>query len=118
MQITIHGAGGGEVTGSAYLVRTTGGNVLIDCGLFQGAKKIENLNRRPTRDIVKKLDAVVLTHAGQSDLLHWFNTLAPSRPRVVLTHGEDRARKPLGRLIQEHHGIKVEYPALEDTITA
>src|SRR5262249_37413035 len=63
MQITIHGAGGGEVTGSAYLVRTTGGNVLIDCGLFQGAKKIENLNRRPTRDIVKKLDAVVLTHA-------------------------------------------------------
>ena len=57
-------------------------------------------------------------HAGQSDLMHWFDTLAPSRPRVVLTHGEDRARKPLGRLIQERYGMKVEHPALGDTITA
>jgi metallo-beta-lactamase family protein len=63
MQITVHGAGGGEVTGSAYLVHTAGANVLVDCGLFQGAKKTENFNRRPTRDLMKRLDAVVLTHA-------------------------------------------------------
>jgi metallo-beta-lactamase family protein len=63
MQITIHGAGGGEVTGSAYLVQTAGGNVLVDFGLFQGAKKVENYNRLPRQDMVKKLDAVVLTHA-------------------------------------------------------
>ena len=31
-------------------------------------------------------------HAGQSDLLHWFGSLAPSRPHVFLTHGEDRGR--------------------------
>jgi metallo-beta-lactamase family protein len=63
MQITIHGAGGGEVTGSTYLVQTAVANVLVDFGLFQGAKSVENKNRLPRRDTVKKLDAVVLTHA-------------------------------------------------------
>src|SRR5262245_33148075 len=28
-------------------------------------------------------------HAGQTDLLEWFSAIAASRPRVVLTHGED-----------------------------
>lgn len=63
MQITIHGAGGGEVTGSAYLVRTDRASVLVDFGLFQGAHKIENYNRLPRREMAGKLDAVVLTHA-------------------------------------------------------
>jgi metallo-beta-lactamase family protein len=63
MEIRVHGAGGGEVTGSAYLVRTAAANVLVDFGLFQGAKKLENYNRLPTKDVVKKIDAVVLTHA-------------------------------------------------------
>jgi metallo-beta-lactamase family protein len=57
-------------------------------------------------------------HAGQTDLLRWFDTLAPSRPRVILTHGEDRGRKALGHLIKERHGLKVEYPDLGETITA
>jgi metallo-beta-lactamase family protein len=56
-------------------------------------------------------------HAGQKDLLRWFDTLAPSRPRVALTHGEDRGRKTLGRLIEERHRLKVEYPDLGDTLT-
>jgi metallo-beta-lactamase family protein len=55
-------------------------------------------------------------HAGQTDLLRWFDTLAPSRPRVVLTHGEDRGRKPLGRIIEERYHLKVEYPNLGDEI--
>jgi metallo-beta-lactamase family protein len=29
-------------------------------------------------------------HAGQTDLLKWFASVAPSRPRVIITHGEDR----------------------------
>src|SRR6185436_8090330 len=28
-------------------------------------------------------------HAGQTDLMRWFDVIAPSKPRVVLTHGED-----------------------------
>lgn len=63
MQIAIHGAGGGEVTGSAYLVQTATANVLVDFGMFQGARSVENYNRRPRADMVNKLDAVVLTHA-------------------------------------------------------
>ena len=63
MKVTVHGAGGGEVTGSAYLVRTREANVLVDFGLFQGARKLENYNRIPKKGAFAKLNAVVLTHA-------------------------------------------------------
>lgn len=63
MKVTVHGAGGGEVTGSAYLLETHDAKVLIDLGLFQGARKVENYNRLPQKGAFKKLDAVVLTHA-------------------------------------------------------
>lgn len=61
MKITIVGAAGGEVTGSAYYVQTRSAGVLVDCGLFQGGKKSEALNRPPTTP-KQKLDAVLLTH--------------------------------------------------------
>jgi metallo-beta-lactamase family protein len=61
MKITIVGAAGGEVTGSAYFVQTKKACVLVDCGLFQGGKKSEALNRPPTGP-KQKLDAVLLTH--------------------------------------------------------
>jgi metallo-beta-lactamase family protein len=57
-------------------------------------------------------------HAGQTDLLTWFKALAPARPRVILTHGEDRGRQALSRLIQERHRLKVECPKLGEVITA
>jgi metallo-beta-lactamase family protein len=63
MKITVHGAGGGEVTGSAYLLQTREANVLVDYGLFQGARKVENYNRLPKKGTFDKLQAVVLTHA-------------------------------------------------------
>jgi metallo-beta-lactamase family protein len=63
MKVTVHGAGGGEVTGSAYLVQTREANVLIDFGLFQGTRKLENYNRIPKKGAFEKLNAVVLTHA-------------------------------------------------------
>jgi metallo-beta-lactamase family protein len=55
-------------------------------------------------------------HAGQSDLLNWFGSLASSRPRVVLTHGEDGPRRALRGRIQERFGIQAETPAYRDTI--
>ena len=61
MRINLVGAAGGEVTGSAYYVQTKAANVLVDCGLFQGGKKSEALNRPPTGP-KQKLDAVLLTH--------------------------------------------------------
>ena len=63
MKITLLGASGGEVTGSAYLLQSKDANVLIDCGLFQGARRLENYNHIPQRGPLRQLDAVVLTHA-------------------------------------------------------
>ena len=62
MKISILGAAGGEVTGSAYLVETDRARVLIDCGLFQGGKKADALNVPPVAGN-ERLDAVLLTHA-------------------------------------------------------
>jgi metallo-beta-lactamase family protein len=61
MKITMIGAAGGEVTGSAYMVQTGKTRVLVDCGMFQGGKRSESLNRPPTRPN-SRLDAVLLTH--------------------------------------------------------
>lgn len=55
-------------------------------------------------------------HVGQSDLLRWLNSFAKSRPRVFLTHGEDRARKPLGKIIKERYNLRVDYPGHRETI--
>jgi metallo-beta-lactamase family protein len=63
MNVTVYGAGGGEVTGSAYLLQTREANVLVDFGLFQGTRKVENYNRIPKRGAFEQLNAVVLTHA-------------------------------------------------------
>lgn len=62
MKITLLGAAGGEVTGSAYLLETRTARVLVDCGLFQGGRRAEDLNR-PSAGIPRSgLDAVLLTH--------------------------------------------------------
>ena len=61
MKITLAGAAGGEVTGSCYIVETKQTRILVDCGLFQGGKKSEALNRPPTTSNAK-LAAVLLTH--------------------------------------------------------
>ena len=47
-------------------------------------------------------------HGGQSDLLRWFNSMAHCKPRVLLTHGEDRARKPLAGLVKQRYHIEAE----------
>src|SRR5262249_12837109 len=61
MKTTLVGAAGGEVTGSCYIVRTEQARILVDCGLFQGGKKPEALNRPPTAPN-RTVDAVILTH--------------------------------------------------------
>ena len=55
-------------------------------------------------------------HAGQSDLLNWFGSLAASRPRVILTHGEDGQRATLRARIQEQFGLQSEMPAYREMI--
>ncbi len=82
MRVSLLGAAGGEVTGSAYLLQTDDANVFIDCGLFQGAQKLENYNRLPGSAALRRLSAVVLTHAhldhtGRLPLLTRFGYRGP-----------------------------------------
>ena len=51
------------VTGSKTLLETGGRRVLIDCGLFQGIKKLRQRNWKPLGIDPASLDAVILTHA-------------------------------------------------------
>jgi metallo-beta-lactamase family protein len=56
-------------------------------------------------------------HAGQSDLLNWLGSMAASKPRVILTHGEDAQRSAMRKEIQARFGLKSETPAYLETIT-
>ncbi len=51
------------VTGSRYLIDTDKARVLVDCGLFQGFKKLRERNWAELPFDPSSLDAVVLTHA-------------------------------------------------------
>jgi metallo-beta-lactamase family protein len=53
----------GTVTGSRFLLRTGETSVLVDAGLFQGAKELRLRNRAPWPVDPASLAAVVLTHA-------------------------------------------------------
>jgi metallo-beta-lactamase family protein len=55
-------------------------------------------------------------HAGQQDLLDWFNAMAPSRPRVFLIHGEARSRRALANQIHTRHSLRAELPELGTAI--
>jgi len=56
-------------------------------------------------------------HAGQSDLLNWFGQLSASKPKLVLSHGEDRGRIPLAGIIQKRYGITPILPEYGEVIT-
>jgi metallo-beta-lactamase family protein len=55
-------------------------------------------------------------HAGQTDLLTWFSAIAPCKPRVVLTHGEDDPRRALADAIRKRFKLPSTLPAMGDVI--
>jgi metallo-beta-lactamase family protein len=55
-------------------------------------------------------------HAGQSDLVRWIGSIAPSKPHVFLTHGEARGRDPLRQIIQDRYKLTVDCPDMLETI--
>lgn len=62
MRLTFHGAAE-IVTGSCYLLEVADKRFLIDCGLFQGSKALNERNYGPMPFDPHAIDAVLLTHA-------------------------------------------------------
>lgn len=62
MQVTFWGAAE-TVTGSRFVVDAGSARVLVDCGLFQGVKRLREMNWQRFPVEPAALDAVVLTHA-------------------------------------------------------
>lgn len=60
--LSFHGAAR-TVTGSCMEFCHGGKRILVDCGLFQGSRTLETLNRSPFAFDAKQVDAVILTHA-------------------------------------------------------
>ena len=51
------------VTGSCFIVEGPSGNVMLDCGMFQGPAALEALNWRPLTYKPSDIERIVLTHA-------------------------------------------------------
>ena len=62
VRLSFHG-GAGTVTGSRHLVETDGCRFLVDAGLFQGLKKLRQLNWETPRFDPEHVDYLFLTHA-------------------------------------------------------
>jgi metallo-beta-lactamase family protein len=55
-------------------------------------------------------------HAGQKDLVQWFDSVAHSRPRTILTHGEDGPRDALRRIIADKYQVSAQCPKLGEVL--
>ncbi len=62
MKISFHGADRG-VTGSCHLIECAGKRLLIDCGLYQGGRELEEENARDFGFDPASIDYLLLTHA-------------------------------------------------------
>jgi len=62
VKISFHGADRG-VTGSCHLVECAGKKILIDCGLYQGGRELEEENAEDFGFDAASIDYLLLTHA-------------------------------------------------------
>ena len=62
MKLSFYGADR-AVTGSCHMVECAGKRILIDCGLYQGGRELEEENGHPFGFDAAGIDTVLLTHA-------------------------------------------------------
>jgi len=124
-------AGNGMCTGGRILHHLknnlpTAGNVVLMVGfqspgslgrrLVDGAEVVTIYGEKiPVRATIHTMGGFS-AHADQDGLMAWFDAVAPSKPRLIITHGEDGARETLAELIKEKHGITAELPVLNEAI--
>jgi len=84
--------------------------------LVDGAKSVMMFGEEvPVRASIHTMGGFS-AHADQTGLLDWYSVMAPSRPRTIITHGEDRARTAFSGLLEQRFGVKSERPNLDDVI--
>src|SRR5258706_12916639 len=62
MELSFHGADR-DVTGSCHRLQSAGRQLLIDCGMFQGGRELEEENAAPLGFDAAAIDFLLLTHA-------------------------------------------------------
>lgn len=84
--------------------------------LVDGARQVkihgENINVSAKIHTLNGLSA----HAGQNDLLKWFNSLGKTKPKVILTHGENLQRETLASQIEKSYGLKPLLPQINEIV--
>ncbi len=60
-RLSFHGAARG-VTGSCFLLEFRGRKILIDCGMYQGSRELEEENAEPFGFKPSQIDTLLLTH--------------------------------------------------------
>jgi len=115
-RITHHLSHNLPIPGTVVLIVGFQSHRSIGRKLVDGAKSVKIFGKEvPVRASIHTMGGFS-AHADQNDLLKWFSVVAGSRPRTIITHGEDRARKVFGDLIQTHFGLKTEHPILGEEI--
>lgn len=94
-----------------YQAEGTLGRQLVD-----GAKTVRIFGETISVQAQIHLLGGLSAHAGQTDLLRWFDVVAGSKPRVVLSHGEDKGRIPLAEIIKTRYGITPLLPEYCDVV--
>jgi len=133
MKLSFHGADRG-VTGSCHLIECAGRRVLIDCGLYQGGRELDQENAEPFGFDPSSIDYLLLTHAhldhcGRLPLLlkRGFRgeviTTAASRElcRLVLVdsaHLQEEEARRLSRRAARHKRHPTEIPPLYSILDA
>src|ERR1700687_5526251 len=75
-KLTFLGAAG-SVTGSKYLIEAAGKRLLVDGGIFQGSRELQDRNFKPLPLDPNTIDYLVLTHA-HLDHTGWLPVLVKS----------------------------------------
>lgn len=131
MRLSFHGAAK-QVTGSCHLLECDHARILVDCGMFQGRREIEEENSAPFGFDPASIDFLLLTHAhldhcGRIPMLvkQGFRgeiiTTAPTRElaRLVLVDSAGLQEEEHRRRTQHAHRRDEPVPAplytLEDT---
>lgn len=96
---------------AGYQAEGTLGRRLVD-----GAKEVTIFGEKIVVKAHIHLLGGLSAHAGQTDLINWFGHIAPSNPRLILAHGEEKGRTPLAALIGKKFGIRAELPLFGDVI--